>query len=123
MNKIVRLLRDGFQQKVIFGSGNIDVPAQSFLDFEVSVEANRFLMKTIEVKCNKSTEDFRVEFFEDQFRQDSRYNSGNVKGEVYDTADMVYIHKNNQRTMYFRIFNLSALDCSYTIEIRGLELK
>lgn len=123
MNKIIRLLREGFQQKVIFGQGSATIPAQEYLDFEIDVEANKFLMKSIEVTCDKTTESFRVEFFEDHFRVNSRYNSGNVQGEVYDTADMIYMDKNNQKKMYFRIYNLSTFDCSYIIEVRGLELK
>lgn len=123
MNKIVQLLRDGTMQRLIIKQGaSAEIPAGGSFDLDLPIDLNKILLKSIEVTCSKNTE-FRVEFFEEPTRTNSRYSSDIVKQEAYDVLDLPYVDKQETETMYFRIHNTSQYAASFTVEVRGLELK
>lgn len=123
MNKIIEILRSGFQGKLTIGNATTNsVAAKGSLDCVVPIKTDKLLLKSVEVTANKNIE-FRVEFFENTARENSRYNSGNVTQEAYDVLDLPYVDLESQGSMYFTIHNLSDVDASFTIEVRGIELK
>jgi hypothetical protein len=123
MNKIIQLLRDGTQGKLNIGNATTSsVDGGSSVAIEVPIHTNKLLLKSIEVTANKNI-DFRVEFFEESTHQNSRYNSGNVAQEVYDVLDLPYVDQEERQMMYFLIHNLSDVEATFTIEVRGIELK
>lgn len=123
MNKIIQLLREGLQSRLIVGNAVTGVVlAGTSVDINVPIEVDQILLKSIEVTANKNVE-FRVEFFEESTHTNSRYNSGNVTLENYDVLDLPYRDKESQQVMYFRVHNTDTVDAEYTIEVRGIQLK
>lgn len=123
MNKIIQLLRDGMMQKLIIARGDSPViPAGATVDFDIDIQVNKLLLKSIEIRSDKN-QDFRVEFFEDINRNNSRYNSGKVTLECYDVLDLPFWDERNVHKMYLRITNLGVSESTYHAEVRGLELK
>lgn len=124
MNKIIEALRKGMVQKLVIGSAETQgeiIAGQSRL-VPVDIQTDKLLLKSIEVTCSKGIE-FRVEFFEEATMVNSRYNSGIVSRENYDVLDLPYVDKEEQNMMYVYITNESDFDASFTIEVRGVEMK
>lgn len=123
MNKIIQALRQGMVQKL--HTATVSVPtinAKDDLLVIVPIGLNQLLIKSIEVTCSKQST-FVVEFFEDSLQSNSRYHSGQVTGENYDVLDLPYVDQEEQGQMYFVLHNTSDFDASYTIEVRGIQLK
>jgi hypothetical protein len=123
MNRIIEALREGSKSRLIVGTASSPtLPAHTQMAIPVSIGVNKLLLKSVEVTCSKQA-DFRVEFFEEPSQSHSRYNSGIVTGENYDVLDLPYIDQANSGTMYFLVSNESDGDASYTLEVRGIEMK
>lgn len=123
MNRIIDALREGAKSKLIIGTLDTGIlPAQSSVMFPVDIQANKLLLKSIEVTGSTNTE-FRVEFFEEEAMLHSRYNSGVIVQENYDVLDLPYMNKDEVNLMYVVIHNTSDSDTEYRIEVRGIAMK
>ncbi|MNP04498.1 hypothetical protein D3C76_964130 [compost metagenome] len=112
------------QQLTVANATTGTVTGGQTLAVEVPLEFNKILLKSVEVKCSKNIR-FSVAFYEDPTEQDPRYDSGPVSHRLLDVLDYAYIDKLGQTDLHMRITNLEdpGVDATFTIEIRGLQLK
>lgn len=123
MNKTVKMLRDGLLYKLhIAISDPIMVPAGEERYHFVQLPFSKINIQSLEVNCNKQTR-FAVEFFEDTTLTDSQYNSGEVSGRLLDVLSYSYVDKEETDKLHLLIRNLDVVDATYTVEVRGFQLK
>lgn len=123
MNKTVKMLREGLVYKLhVSLSEPILVPAGETRYHFVPLPFSKMNIQSIEVTCNKQTR-FMVELFEDDTLSDSQYNSGEVTNRLLDVLNYSYIDKMGTDKLHMTIRNVDAVDATYTVEVRGFQLK
>lgn len=124
MNKIIQMLRRGMVQAAVQGEAVSQTPilpgSNRLIPVEMGVE--RFTMKSIDVVADKIIP-FYVEIYETASMSKSMYNSDIVMGRNYDIIDMVYMSQEPDTKCYVYIENTSEFPATFTVTIRGLELK
>lgn len=123
MNKIIQMLRRGMVQGAVEGGTvTLEILPKNSILVPVDMGVERFTLKTIDVVADKVVP-FYVEIFESSSMTKSMYNSDIVMGRNYDIVDMIYISQEPDTNCYVYIENSSDFPATYTVAIRGLELK